>query len=192
MAAKKSSEQDLSKMTKKELLKKASAINVPGRSKMNKKQLITAIKKTKKKVEKHVAAEPDFEVISVAPIQTVRKVVEDMSEDREDFNDAITKLAKQIDRIAVTNLSLQAKMTDLLIKVTEMITNTESMIKLLQKASELDAEPAEIKADMEPVTNELKKLNMKMDELKIKTGDMTEYLRKVYTRQLLGRVMEKK
>jgi methyl-accepting chemotaxis protein len=136
--------------------------------------------------------DPDFDVISVAPIQTVRRVVEDVSETKEDFMGAINKLAKQVDRIAVTNLSLQAKMTDLLIRVTDMIKHMESMINLLQKASEFEGEAPEIKANIEPVTNELKKLNIQTEELKAKMGDMTEYMRKVYTRQLLGRVVEKR
>ena len=175
---------------------------------MTKGELIEAIKKGRKglkskakskaRAKKSAKAipvrlvDPDFEVISVAPIQTVKKIVEDVGETREDFMEAINKLAKQVDRIAVTNLSLQAKMTDLLIRVTDMIKHMESMINLLQKASEGEGEPPEIKANIEPVTNELKKLNIQMEELKAKMGDMTEYMRKVYTRQLLGRVIEKR
>jgi predicted transcriptional regulator len=145
-------------------------------------------KSSKKKATK--SQEMDFEVISVAPLRAIKEAIkEDVG--GIDIKHGFEELARQVEKVAVTNLTLQAKLTDLLTRIVDLIQRVDDMVLLLKKASETETEPPVIRADISPVTDELKMLNKRFQDLKENIDTLIEYMRKSYTRNLIGRVVEK-
>ena len=76
----------------------------------------------------------------------------------ENFEDSISQLRGQTDKMVTININLQAKVTELLIKMTDLTENVTDMVDLLKEASELEDEGGGAPMNVEPIVNEIKNL----------------------------------
>ena len=107
----------------------------------------------------------------------------------ESFEDAISELREQIDKMVTININLQAKVTELLIKMTDLTENVTEMVDLLKEAGELEEETGGPTMNVEPIVNEIKALEKQNAEMVKAIKALNDYLKKMYTRQLIGRAV---
>ena len=109
----------------------------------------------------------------------------------ENFEETISDLREQINKMVTISINLQAKVTELLIKMTDLTENVTEMVDLLKEASELEEEGSPgAQMNIEPIVNELKELGKHNIDVVKSIKTLNDYLKKMYTRQLIGKVVK--
>ena len=111
------------------------------------------------------------------------------------FEGNVQDLNEQVTKLVSINLTLQSKMTELLIKVTDLIRENRELISLLEEASESGAEAAsggineESKSLFESLLVEMKKVTKNTYIMGESFKNLDSYMRKAYTKGLLSKAI---
>jgi len=138
----------------------------------------------------------EYELVPISPIKKIEKEIERLRKEKfsttiplEEFKKDVEKLSEQIDKLVTINLTLQTKITELLVKHAELLKDLDDMILLLKQATEVETETGIV--NLEPVVEELKKLEKQNEEMSEAIRELTAYLRRTYTRGLIERIVRR-
>lgn len=136
----------------------------------------------------------EYELVPVSPIKKIEKEIEKIRKEKfgttiplEEFKKDIEKLSEQIDKLVTINLTLQTKITELLVKHAELLKDLDEMVALLKQATEVETEAAVV--NLQPVVEEIKNLEKQNAEMSEAIKELTTYLKRTYTRGLIERIV---
>jgi hypothetical protein len=103
----------------------------------------------------------------------------------------VNELNEQLMKLVSININLQSKMTELLIKMTDLVRENRELIGLLEESSEEDsAEKSGV--SNENIIFELKKIEKNTSETMRSNLELGQYLKKMYTKNLLTKAIGEK
>lgn len=135
----------------------------------------------------------EYELVPISPIKKIQRELEEIRKSRvatlplEEFKKDVEKLSEQIDKLITINLTLQTKITELLVKHAEVLKDLDEMVNLLRQATEIESEAGTV--NLAPVVEELKKIQEQNKELMETIRELTTYLKRTYTRGLIERIV---
>jgi hypothetical protein len=100
----------------------------------------------------------------------------------------VNELNEQLTKLISININLQSKMTELLIKMTDIVRENRELISLLEESSEEET------AEKSGVSNEnlifeLKKIEKNTSETMKSNLELSQFLKKMYTKNLLNKAI---
>jgi len=102
----------------------------------------------------------------------------------------VGELNEQLVKLVSININTQSKMTELLIKMTDLVRENRELISLLEESSE--EETAEKTGGNENLVFELKRIEKNTAENMKATMELSQYLKKTYTKLLLSKAIGEK
>ncbi|MCW1300864.1 MAG: hypothetical protein QW507_01515 [Candidatus Nanoarchaeia archaeon] len=135
----------------------------------------------------------EYELVPISPIKKIQKELEEIRRSKistlplDEFKKDVEKLSEQIDKLITINLTLQTKITELLVKHAEVLKDLDEMVNLLRQATEIESESSVV--NLAPVVDELKKIQEQNKEMMETIRELTTYLKRTYTRGLIERIV---
>ncbi|VVB74521.1 Uncharacterised protein [Candidatus Tiddalikarchaeum anstoanum] len=121
-------------------------------------------------------------------VSALKKSIEDSTYAK--FENNVEDLNEQLTKMISINITLQSKMTELLIKVTDLIRENRELIGLLEEASSSEGQAGGQGEDtMGSVLLELKKINKNTFLMGESFKDLDGYIKKMYTKGLLSKAI---
>lgn len=100
----------------------------------------------------------------------------------------VNELNEQLIKLVSININLQSKMTELLIKMTDLVRENRELISLLEESSEEDSAEKQGVSN-ENVVFELKKIEKNTSEAMKSNVELSQFLKKMYTKNLLTKAI---
>lgn len=97
----------------------------------------------------------------------------------------ISNASDEMQKMITINLTLQSKMTELMIEITHLVKNVSEMVALLKEAGEEE----ESQMDFSPMVKAMEDMKAQNEEILIALQAIDKHLTRGYTREMLGKAL---
>ena len=105
----------------------------------------------------------------------------------KEFSHEIRESNEQMGKMITINLTLQSKITELLIKMADLVKNVNEMVILLKETGEEEEQGS----DFSPMVKALEDMKGQNEEILVALQAIDKHMSRDYTREMLGRAIRK-
>ncbi len=103
-----------------------------------------------------------------------------------DLTQEIRDTGDEMEKMITINLTLQSKMTELMIQITDLLKNVSEMVSLLKESAEAEEEGATDNTAMVKILEEIKNQN---GDILLSLQTLDKHLTREYTRDMLNKAV---